>query len=482
MKHFYTTITICCLSFSALSQFIQVGQDIDGITGDQSGYSTSLNSDGSRVAIGSPFNSDIGNGNGMVQVYELIAGSWVQMGQNLYGEANDAYGNSVALNDAGDRVVVGIISGDSPIGGAQGGLVMVYEFDGSNWNLLGQVITPETYGDQLGVSVAINASGNRIIVGAQNNNGGGSGAGHARVFEFNGTNWIQLGQDLDGTFSEDFGAAVTIDPSGTIVAIGGPDENSGVVRVYSYNGTIWVQRGSDIVGDQAGDRFGTSVSLTNDGEMVAVGAPIAGSPLKGSVKVYSFSGASWSQKGQTIFGSNNGDQIGNRESIALDVFGDRLIIGSRFSDVNGISSGEGKLYYFNSINWILSGTVTGETSGDEMGQVSISDDGQRVALGARENSDGGNVAGHVRVYDLGNVGIDDLASSTISVYPNPSNGTINFKCDKAITDIEVFDLQGRQLDTYEYSNQLYLRQPKGIYLLKIIQNGTCLGVLRIEIQ
>jgi hypothetical protein len=50
-----------------------LGKDIDGeAAGNQSGYSVSLSSDGSRVAIGAPYNGDNGSGSGQVRVYELL--------------------------------------------------------------------------------------------------------------------------------------------------------------------------------------------------------------------------------------------------------------------------------------------------------------------------------------------------------------------------------------------------------------------------
>ena len=53
----------------------QIGQDIDGeAAGDQSGYSISLSSDGSIIAIGSPNNDDNGANSGHVRVYQNING------------------------------------------------------------------------------------------------------------------------------------------------------------------------------------------------------------------------------------------------------------------------------------------------------------------------------------------------------------------------------------------------------------------------
>ena len=48
--------------------------------------------------------------------------------------------------------------------------------------------------------------------------------------------------------------------------------NSGHVRVYEYSGSSWSQLGSDIDGEAATDESGFSVSLSSDGTKVAIGA------------------------------------------------------------------------------------------------------------------------------------------------------------------------------------------------------------------
>ena len=45
-----------------------------------------------------------------------------------------------------------------------------------------------------------------------------------------------------------------------------------VVQVYKWNGSSWVQRGDDIDGGADSDNVGISVSLSSDGTIVAIGA------------------------------------------------------------------------------------------------------------------------------------------------------------------------------------------------------------------
>ena len=44
------------------------------------------------------------------------------------------------------------------------------------------------------------------------------------------------------------------------------------VRIYEWNGASWNQKGQDIDGENAGDKSGRSVSMSADGNTVAIGA------------------------------------------------------------------------------------------------------------------------------------------------------------------------------------------------------------------
>ncbi|MCB9292171.1 MAG: FG-GAP repeat protein [Lewinellaceae bacterium] len=78
----------------------QLGQDIDSEAAfDEFGYSVALSADGSRVAVGAPFNDGNGPDAGQVRVYDFIGGAWVQAGGDIDGEAaGDEFGWSVALS------------------------------------------------------------------------------------------------------------------------------------------------------------------------------------------------------------------------------------------------------------------------------------------------------------------------------------------------------------------------------------------------
>ena len=78
--------------------------------------------------------------------------------------------------------------------------------------------------------------------------------------------WNELGNEITGEAEGDLsGLSVSLSEDGTVVAIGTGynDENgnnSGHVRIYEYASGSWSQRGSDIDGEDGG--YGSAYSLT----------------------------------------------------------------------------------------------------------------------------------------------------------------------------------------------------------------------------
>ena len=141
---------------------------------------------------------------------------------------------------------------------------------------LGADIDGEAVSDDSGYSVSIDSDGSHVAIGADFNDGGGSNAGHVRIYSWNGSAWTQVGNDIDGEATNDYsGISVSIDSDGSHVAIGanGNGSSSGHVRVYEYSSGSWSQVGNDIDGEAASDNSGRSVSIDSDGSHVAIGAP-----------------------------------------------------------------------------------------------------------------------------------------------------------------------------------------------------------------
>jgi hypothetical protein len=186
---------------------------------------------------------------------------------------------------------------NDPNGMNNAGHVRVFDWGGTNWIQRGQDIDGEAANDQSGWSVSISDDGNSVAIGAVYNDPNGmADAGHVRVYDWYASQWTQRGQDIDGVAADDRNAVVSLSDDGDTLAIGAVlndsngKSNAGHVRIFDWDGSQWTQRGQDIVGESAGDLSGFSVSISGDGSKVAIGAPVNrgayGWNEPGQVRVY----------------------------------------------------------------------------------------------------------------------------------------------------------------------------------------------------
>ena len=389
----------------------QIGGDIDGeATYDYSGWSASLSSDGTIVAIGAIQNAGNGSNAGHVRVYQYASSTWSQLGSDIDGEAaSDNSGYSVSLSSDGTIVAIGAIYNDGY--GSNSGHVRVYQYASSNWSQLGSDIDGEAAGDQSGVALSLSSDGVTLAIGARWNDGNGSSSGHVRVYQY-ASDWSQLGSDIDGETSSNWsGCSVSLSGDGTTVAIGSThnDNNTytdaGHVRVYQYASSAWSQLGSDIDGLSNWESAGFSVALSDDGTIVAVGATDSdgGGVNSGGVRVYQYASSTWSPLGNDIDGEAASDKEGYSVSLSSD--GTIVAIGAIHNDGNGSNSGHVRVYQYASSTWSqLYSDIDGEAASDGSGvAVSLSSDGTIVAIGARWNGGNGSSSGHVRVYEEGSI-------------------------------------------------------------------------------
>ncbi len=372
----------------------QLGQDIDGeAASDFSGGSVSMY--GNRVAIGTSYNDGNGNSSGHVRIYEWNGSAWTQLGQDIDGEAADDFsGGSVSLE--GNRVAIGAHKNDG--NGAEAGHVRIYEWNGTAWAQLGLDIDGEAADDFSGFSVSL--EGDRVAIGAIGNGANGINAGHVRIYEWNGTAWIQLGLDIDGEAAWDGSGIVSLEGNRVAIGAQGNDGNgadAGHVRVYEWNGTAWIQLGLDIDGEATGDVSGFSVSL--EGNRVAIGAKGnngSGRDDGGHVRVYEWNGISWTQLGQDIDGEASWDESGGSVSMK----GNYIAIGAQYNDGIGYDGGHVRIYEWNGTAWTQLGLdIDGESTSNYSGG-SVSLEGNKVAIGAVGNHGNGSYSGHVRIYTL----------------------------------------------------------------------------------
>lgn len=472
----------------------QLGQDIWGDNHqDRFGASLAIaNSDGT-LAVGAYRADNNGVESGLIRVFQFDGVLWNQIGNDFNGDsAGDWLGYSVDLNDDGQTLVVGAPRNNDK------GVVRVYQWQESitDWVQLGQDMIGENIGDNFGYSCSINSLGDIVAASGPLNNDSGNEFGSTRVYQYNGTTWDQLGQDIDGEYADEMsGHSVSLSSSGYILTIGAGHNSEygfevGQNRVYSYDSSLnsWIQIGQDIDGEGPyQDHFGYSNSISSDGYTVAVGAPqnnLQNGIDFGHVRVYKFDSLNWIQVGQDINGIGYGN-AGWDVSISGD--GSLLILGSPNSSPNGGSSGQALIYQLDSNNWNQIGVINGQLQDDYLGyDTDINRAGTKIAVSSILASGGptGQNTGLVQVFDIQSIlNINDNTQDLFpSIFPNPSNAKITINSIKDYK-IELFDMNGRlliedignSLDISKLSNSEYIikltaLQSKQSLNFKIIKN------------
>jgi hypothetical protein len=305
------------------------------------GNSVSMNSDGTYLAIGANLDDNSnGESTGNVYVYTRTGTSW-SLQSTLVGSdsvANDYFGFSVSLNSDATYLAVGAPLFDS--NGYDGGEVYIFKRTGTSWTEQTR-FWPSTVAafDRFGWSVSIDASGAILAVGAYlDDNSGGTNAGSAYIYTRSGTTWTERTriQASDAAANDDFAWSVSLSGNGTYLAVSAfQDDNSagtnaGSVYIFTGSGATWTQQtrlqASDGV---ANDWYGSTVSLSYMGDVLAVGAQFNDSISADTGAVYTYfrTGTTWAN--ETKFIPSNGaaaDYFGYCAS--LDSGGSTLVVGA----------------------------------------------------------------------------------------------------------------------------------------------------------
>ncbi len=343
--------------------------------GDEFGYATALSADGNTLAVGAPREDGADNGNednsGAVYLFSRAAnGSWSQQAllRAANAEADDRFGSSLALSGDGATLAVGAPkedsgSEDAPESNNQvdSGAVYLFTRDGDNWSQqhflkAGTIAILANFGQTL----ALDADGDMLAVGTPSAD---NLAGEVSTFRKTNDGWtLTLTLKGEGAQAGDsFGRAIDLDASGNTLAVGAPGRdldtltNSGAVYLFRAleNWPYWQQNAVlTAAAPDTNNQFGTSLALSSDGALLAVGAlgevrnatgvnaaASDNSALLSAGAAYLFTNAdgAWSQRAY-LKASNTeaGDRFGT--AVALSGDGKTLAVGATGED--GDSSGE----------------------------------------------------------------------------------------------------------------------------------------------
>lgn len=409
----------------------------------------------------------------------IAFGQWQQSGQITDNHGTDWSNNSLSVNADGTRMIAQNLVINSSNPSYSIGHVVVYDYDGTNWNVFGN-----TFGDtdiHLGPAVDINNTGDIIAIGSPL----ASFNGIVQVFQYNDGIWEQLGNDIEGLGSTDrFGEQISLSSSGTTIAIGAPEQdgddlNSGYVSVYSFDGSHWIQKGNTIDGEEADDHFGLAVSINDNGNKIVVGAPF--SNVVGRVKAYEYQGGSWHQMGSNLNGSSM-----ERYGIDVDMSanGNRIAIGASRNSDNFLSNGRIQIYEYNGTDWDqLGADITGENNFEAIGQsISLNAIGTIIVSGMPTRSATHINEGGVRVFQYNNnqwsqfgsdiVGENEQGLEGISVCLSSNGSVLASRCIGQQGQIRTFTSPNLTMNEIKKDYHIYPNPTSGEVYISERNNQT----------
>ncbi len=446
---------------------------------DQFGWEVSLSGDGNTLAVSANLEDSTATGingaqddnnstaagavnssaTGAVYVFSRIGGVW---SQQAYIKASntgsgDQFGYVVSLSEDGNTLAVGARFEDGPstgVNGAQGdstatsgsGAVYVFRFSSSTWSQQAYIKASNTgAGDEFGQFLSLSADGNTLAVGAFGEDGSSTGVNGAQgdstatdgsgavyVFRFSSSTWAQQAyiKASNTGLGDFFGGSVSLSADGNTLAVGAGGEDgsstvvngaqgdstatvgSGAVYVFRFSSSTWAQQAYIKASNTgAGDRFGGSVRLSNDGNTLAVSAggedgsstgvdgistaTTATITNSGAVYVLRFSSSTWAQQAY-IKASNTGESDGLGLSVSLSADGNTLAVSALQEDGsatgvggadNNATSNSGATYVYEFANgaWAQQAYIKATTSSanDSFGiSVSLSSNGNSLAVGS----------------------------------------------------------------------------------------------------
>ncbi len=450
------------------------------------GSSVSLSGDGTKLAVGAPYDDDGGSDQfadrGAVYLYTVGGAAWGSMVTQAVKLSDshasvslddwDDFGSSVSLSSDGTKLAVGAPWDDD--GGsdqdADRGAVYLYTVGGATW---GSTVTQAVKlsdshasvsldnSDGFGDSVSLSGDGTKLAVGARLDDDGGWNRGAVYLYTI-GTSSATWGStvtqavklsDSHASVSLDdddkFGRSVSLSGDGTKLAVGAPRDddggtNRGAVYLYTVGGATWgstvtqaskviesvgldITRTNKLFGKKNlsltyNEGFGTDVALSDDGTKMAVGAEFndTGGTNRGAVYLFELSGGE--DFGENIYytaevAHGNGVSLNDIDrfgaGVALNHDGSRLVVGAPY-DTTGMPSGTpsggryGAVYLFSvgGSTWGTSVTQLHKQKSTTKGHfgesVAISGDGTKVAVGAPYDDTKAYHRGVVKLYTIAN--------------------------------------------------------------------------------
>jgi hypothetical protein len=364
----------------------------DAQQNDTFGFSVAINRDATYAVVSAYSKNAYA---GAVYVFIRSGTTWTQQ-QKLTAndaQADDYFGGTtttLGIDSDGNTIIIGATGNDGAgSSGANYGAAYVFTRSGTTWTQQQKLTATGSSG--FGDDVAITTDGNTVIIGSPYQDTGATNAGSAYVFTRSGTTWSQQAHIQAGDLQEgaNFGCSVALDSDGDTAIVGargedtGGKKNTGAAYVFTRSGTTWTQQAKIQGGDlQAGDNFGITVGITDDGNKAVVSASWkesgSGKIYAGAAYVFTRTGSAWSQEFKLSESDSDVNDYFGTGTISRD--GNYIICGAAYADtdVRGgrlyreQAPGVGAIYIYNKPGKLEVGGPLRLTDGTESNKVALS--------------------------------------------------------------------------------------------------------------
>lgn len=385
-----------------------IGTLTAGDANDAFGQSVALSSDGTTAVIGAPEDEDPnGTDAGSAQVFTRSEDTWHHDATlaPAAGEPDDLFGTAVAISR--DHILVGAPGAENPNGPASGATYL-FERAAEDWSEVA-ALTPSDGDpeDRFGHTVAMDTE--TAVIGAwQDEDPNGTEAGSAYVFQRQEGTWSEQTKLTAGNGeSEDrFGWAVAIDDDTIVIGASRVDSNAmafvGAAYVFERTAEEW-QHAATLTADDgdASDLFGSSVAIA--GDTIVIGARRDDDPNgsdAGAAYAFQLVDGQWRQQAKlSAAAGNTGDRFGS----AVATTGPVTLVGaSHDDDPNGTFGGSAYVYSRSGGDWRQRAKLAPDDgeAGDRFG-ASVALAGRTGLVGSpTDDTPNGPGAGSASVFSL----------------------------------------------------------------------------------
>ncbi len=307
---------------------------------------------------------------------------------------------------------------------------IVKEINQGNYTLNAVLIGIGNSGGALqGTDLALSADGTTLAVGSRAKTDEDTGA--VWIYTQSDGNWAQqqciTASDEQGTGG--FGAAVSLSADGNTLAVGGPlnnpsshsDKGIGAVWIYQRAGTQWIEQQKIIPTDSIGDAmFGISVSLSPDGTVLAAGG-FSDNNYQGAAWIYVLGGQTWTEQQKIVEQSS----LNFGFSVSLSTNSSLIVSAPAYYPLN--SNIPGIVWFFEQTNghWSETQAVKGHP-GEEFG-IGLATSNNTLVVGAPLAHNG---TGEAKIYTFSG----NIWNEVQKLYPDDTADAPQFGYSAALSD------------------------------------------------